>query len=64
MSMGNLEDLNLGMGLRASASQFIPAQHAGLDGWTAFAGSGNNKKWALLIFSALLLIGLVYKLKR
>ena len=62
--MGNLENLNLGMGLKAKPSQFIHAQHAGLDGWSSLAQTETKSKLPLGIFGTLLLIFIVYKLTR
>ena len=62
--MGNLDNLNLGMGLRAKPSQFIRAQHAGLDGWSSLGQTGAGSKLPFGILGTLLLVFLVYKLTR
>jgi hypothetical protein len=64
MRFGNLENLNLGMGLKATESQFVPAKYASLDGWSQFAETGPSKKTTISIFGTLLLLVLVYKLMR
>ena len=63
-SLGNLDNLSLGMGLKATASQVIPAQHASLDGWSTLSEQERGKKLSFGVFGTLLLVFIVYKLTR
>ena len=63
MSFGNLEDLTFGMGLKATKSQFVPAKHAALDGWSAFADTGKRNA-TFGVLGTLLLAVIIYKLTR
>lgn len=60
---GNLDNLSLGMGLRANKSQVIPARNAGLHGWSTLSQQENSPA-GLKLFGALLLILILYKLLR
>ncbi len=59
---GNLENLNLGMGLKVKVSQFIDAKHAALDGWSPLSEQEQGQKASLGAFATLLLLYIVYKL--
>lgn len=59
-NLGNLDNMPLGMGLKAKPSQLIGSQHAGLDGY----GEQKSVKLPLGIFGTLLLIFLIYKVTR
>lgn len=63
MSFGNLENLNLGMGLKANESQFIPTKHASLDGWSSLSEQNKGQKASLGVLGALLLFIIIYNLR-
>jgi hypothetical protein len=62
-TLGNLENLNLGMGLKAHESQFIPAKHAALDGWSSLSEQDRGQKASLGVLGALLLFIIIYNLR-
>jgi len=59
---GNLENLNLGMGLKAKQSQFIETKYAALDGWSPLSDQETGQKASLGAFATLLLLFIIYKL--
>ena len=59
---GNLENLNLGMGLKARESQFLATKHASLDGWSSLSEIKEGQKASLGVFGSLLLVFFLYKL--
>ena len=58
---GNLENLNLGMGLKAVESQYIAKEHASLEGWSSLSEQ-DGQKASLSVFATLLLLFIIYKL--
>lgn len=60
---GNLENLNLGMGLKAHESQFIDAKHASLDGWSSLSEIDKGQKASLRVLGTLLLFIIIYNLR-
>ena len=59
---GNLENLNFGMGLKATQSQFIAKEHASLDGWSSLSEQEEGQKASLGAFATLLLLLILYKI--
>lgn len=59
---GNLENLNLGMGLKVKQSQFIDAKHASFDGWSSLSNQERGQKASFGVVAALLLLFILYKL--
>jgi hypothetical protein len=62
-TFGNLENLNLGMGLKAHESQFIPTKHAALDGWSPLSEQEKGQKASLGVLGTLLLFIIIYNLR-
>ena len=62
-SFGNLENLNLGMGLKVSESQYIPAKHANLEGWSSLSEQDKGQKASIGVLGALLLFIIIYNMR-
>jgi len=66
--LGNLDNLALGMGLKATLEQHIPAKYASLDGWGYLSAAevaekeATKTKKSLGVLGILLIIAIVYKL--
>jgi len=66
--LGNLDNLSLGMGLKVTPVQYIPARYASLDGWNYLSAAevaekeASKTKKSLGVLGTLLIIVIVYKL--
>lgn len=63
--LGNLDNLSLGMGLKAKPEQHIAAKYAALDGWSYLSAAENEAskaKKSLGVLGTLLIMVIVYNL--